>query len=397
MFPTITQTTVHTTMKTSIPLLPAVILALLLFHTPLPAQEKKAATLDDILPCRGLAIEAPSREGLDAFVRFIEEDLAPAHINLLILRVDWNYKYKTHPELRDENPLTGKDAGKIVKVCRKYGIRIAPQINLLGHQSWAKKTGALLREYPQFDETPSVRTEDYDKWPNRWGLYCKSYCPLHPDVHKVIFPLIDEICDAFEADAFHAGMDEVFYIGEKECPRCAGRDKAELFAGEVRAIRDHLASKGRTLMIWGDRLLDGRTTGLGEWEASYNGTWKAVDMIPRDVMICDWHYERAELSGVYFAMKGLDVAECGYRRPDVCSRQISDMVRFRAQSSGEVSSHLRGYIHTIWSGADRFLSALGDLKSGKGDPERDSDAAALIRVLADMKDLYDSISRQASE
>ncbi len=42
------------------------------------------------------------------------------------------------------------------------------------------------------------------------NLYCKSYCPLHPEVHKSSFDLADEICDVFETDAFHAGMDEVF-------------------------------------------------------------------------------------------------------------------------------------------------------------------------------------------
>jgi len=45
-----------------------------------------------------------------------------------------------------------------------------------------------------------------------------------------------------ESTAFHAGMDECFTCDDK-CPRCGGRDKAELFAGEVRTIRDHLEAK----------------------------------------------------------------------------------------------------------------------------------------------------------
>jgi N-acetyl-beta-hexosaminidase len=264
----------------------------------------KADPIDELLPVRGLAIEAPSQRGLNDFLKFIEGDLVPARFNLLILRVDWNYAYETHPELRDENPLTKEDVKRIVAVCRNRGIRLVPQINLLGHQSWAKQTHALLREYPEFDENPSVKTEYYTEWPNPYGLYCKSYCPLHPDVHKVVFDLVDELCDAFETDAFHAGMDEVFYIGEKECPRCNGKDKAELFAGEVTLLHNHLAEKGRQLMIWGDRLLDGRTTGLGEWEASYNYTWRAIDMIPKDVFICDWHYERADLTWRLFRHQG---------------------------------------------------------------------------------------------
>ena len=334
------------------------------FLLPCPAAEK----VDEILPVRGLAIEAPRRAELDTFLKFIEEDLAPAQFNLLILRVDWNYAYESHPELRDPNPLTKEDARRIVQACRKHGIRIAPQINLLGHQSWAQETYALLKHYPQFDENPSVKTEEhYSDWPNPYRLYCKSYCPLHPDVHKVVFALIDEICDAFETDAFHAGMDEVFYLGEDECPRCHGKDKAELFAGEVTRLQNHLAESGRELMIWGDRLLDGYTTGLGEWEASYNDTWRAIDMIPKDVFICDWHYERADLTAVYFATKGLRVASCGYRDPELSVQQARDMIRFRQQSAPQTASRLQGYIHTIWSGCGAFLRRYNALKEGRED------------------------------
>ena len=217
-------------------------------------------------------------------------------------------------------------------------------------------------------------------------------------MHSVILPLIDELCDAFEADTFHAGMDEVFYIGMDECPRCKGHDRAELYAGEVTLLRNHLAEKGRRLMIWGDRLLDGEVTGLGEWEASTNGTARAIDLIPDDVFVCDWHYERAELTGVYFAMKGLSVAECGYRDADVCEQQVRDMVRFRAQSPEETSARLAGYIHTIWSGAGAFLRRYNAISRGEaapggrpgaGEPEpgRD-DVRAFIRV----KEVFASLS-----
>lgn len=344
-----------------------------------------AQSLDKKLPVRGFVIEAPSRRGVERFVRFIDEELAPSKVNLLVLRVDWNYAYTSHPELQDENPLTRADVEKLVAACRKHGIRLVPQVNLLGHQSWAKQTHALLRVYPEFDETPSVKTENYTSWPNPDGLYCKSYCPLHPDVHRIVFDIVDEICEVFQSDAFHAGMDEVFYIGEKECPRCQGRDKAELFAGEVRTIRDHLALNQRQLMIWGDRLLDGRTTGLGEWEASYNGTWRAIDLIPKDVLICDWHYERADLSPVYFAMKGLPVVSCGYRNPELSVQQVDDMIRFRAQTTPETASLLQGYVHTVWSGADHFLRAY--YSSGDNDRRRDGGAEATKAVLKHFREL----------
>jgi hypothetical protein len=229
----------------------------------------------------------------------------------------------------------------------------------LGHQSWAAKNGKLLEVYPEFDETPWVKmpatAADY-KWPNADGLYCKSYCPLNPGVHKIVFDLVDEIMDVFDAKAFHAGMDEVFYLGEDKCPRCVGRDKAVLFANEVQTIRDHLAEQGRELWIWGDRLIDGRATGIGMWAASYNDTYKAIDMIPRDVVICDWQYDQDNQTAVYFAMKGLRVVTCTWNRPQVAVSQVEDLYRSRALSGKEMRGRFYGIAETVWSPPFQFLN-----------------------------------------
>jgi len=127
------------------------------------------------------------------------------------------------------------------------------------------------------------------------------------------------------------------------------------FGGEVRRIHDHLAQKGRRLWIWGDRLLDGKTTGLGMWEASYSDSWRAIDLIPKDVTICDWHYERPDQSAVYFAMKGFQVVTCAYRRPKVAISQVKDMTRFRMTATPEMKERFQGVMQTVWSDAGGFL------------------------------------------
>lgn len=330
----------------------------LLFFSILSAGIKKTLAqdkLDSIIPVRGFAIAAPPPYFLDSFVNFIERELAPRKVNTLILRVDFNYQYISHPELRDSIALSKEDVKKIVTACLNNNIRVIPQINLLGHQSWASHTTNLLRKYPEFDETPEVKMPATYKWPNADSLYCKSYCPLHPKVHGVVFALVDEICDAFEATAFHAGMDEVFYIGSNKCPRCKGKDKAKLFADEVSRIRNHLAGSKRELWIWGDRLLDGITTGLGMWEASQNNTHQAIDMIPKEVVICDWHYERADKTAVYFALKGFNVITCPWRNPSLAITQLHDMISFRNESTEKMKPRFQGIMQTVWSGAPDFI------------------------------------------
>ena len=319
------------------------------------------------LPIRGFCIGAPQVGEVSKFVKFINEELGPRKITSLILRVDFNYQYESHPELRDSIALSKADVKQIVDACKKNKIDLIPQINLLGHQSWAGRTNKLLAVYPQFDETPWVKMPEKYVWPNADGLYCKSYCPLHPEVHAVVFDLVDEMCDAFQSNAFHAGMDEVFYIGEQKCPRCSGHDKAELFANEIRKIRDHLAQKNRRLWIWGDRLIDGKQTGLGMWEASMNNTHRAIDLIPKDVLICDWHYERPDKTAVYFAMKGFDVVTCPWRRPAVGTQQMKDMINYRETATAAMKDRYKGIVQTVWSGAGAFMDGFyGNKKDEKG-------------------------------
>jgi N-acetyl-beta-hexosaminidase len=332
------------------------------------------SNVSDTLPVRGFAIAAPRPTGVDSFVTFIKKELIPRHVNTLVLRIDYAYQFKSHPELIDSFALSEKDVKKIVRACKQGDIKIIPQINLLGHQSWANHTGKLLAVYPQFDETPWVQMPVKYEWPNTDNLYCKSYCPLYPGMHTIIFDLIDEICNVFETDAFHAGMDEVFYIGESKCPRCGGHDPAQLFADEVRRIHDHLAESGKQLWIWGDRLLDGKTTGLGEWEASKNNTYRAIDMIPKDVIICDWHYERPDQTAVYFAMKGLKVISCPFRNAEAGVEQVEDMYKFRKRSTPEMKERFQGMMQTIWTRNDFFLKEYyGQGSSSAGAQNTSSD------------------------
>ena len=95
-------------------------------------------------PVIGLCLAAPRADRLDQFISFMEKELAPGGINTLVLRVDYNYAFLSHPNLRDENPLTEKDVKRLVSTAQALGISIIPQVNLLGHQSWHSTMENLL-------------------------------------------------------------------------------------------------------------------------------------------------------------------------------------------------------------------------------------------------------------
>ena len=55
--------------------------------------------------------------------------------------------------------------------------------------------------------------------------------------------------NAFEADAFHVGMDEVFLIASEHCPRCRGGDPAKLFAKAVNDFHPHIVKERKWEMF----------------------------------------------------------------------------------------------------------------------------------------------------
>jgi len=312
------------------------------------------------IPVRGLNLGAPKPDELPLAVKFIREVLPKEGVNVLVMEFDYRYQYKSHPEVVDADSLSEEQVRQIVAACHDAGVRLIPLINSLGHQSWAAQTFGLLRAHPQFDETPG-------KYPGNQGIYCRSYCPLAPGLHNVVFDLIDELAGVCQADAVHVGMDEVFLLGEDDCPRCRGKNKSELFAQEVRTLHDHLAATHREMWMWGDRFLDGELTGLGKWEASENGTAPAISLVPKDIVICDWHYDTAVPTAAYFAIQGFRVVSAPWQMPDVALNELDIVRKVRAETTDALKPRALGLLQTTWIDLGDFVKAYYEQASASAD------------------------------
>jgi hypothetical protein len=315
---------------------------------------------------RGLHIMSPGRGGLPLLKRAITEKLAPMGINALIVEINYGFAFKSHPELSGgENSLRIEDARDLAETCRKHGIRLVPMFNCLGHQSWARTTAPLLSKHPELDESPDVPKDNK-------GIYCRSWCPLHPDVNKIVFALIDELIDAFESDTFHVGMDEVFLVASPSCPRCKGKDPAELFAKAVNDLHRHVVGERKqTMMMWADRLLDDKKFGYGKWEASANGTGPAIDRIPKNIIMCDWHYEtrpQGYPSIDYLQEKGFRMLPSTWRNKDAALAMLHEARK-------TATPRMIGHLCTTWVGTDGFCRALlGERPAEKPAPKTDAKA-----------------------
>jgi len=322
------------------------------------------------LPIRGIHLSAPAKKDVPAALEFIRTALPQEGVNVLILEFDYHFNFQSRPEFADPSAIGKDEAAQLAAACREHGIELIPQINCLGHQSWSRRNDRLLTLHPEFDETPG-------KYPNNSNIYCRSYCPLHPDVHKVLFALMDELAKACQSKSFHVGMDEVFILADPDCPRCKNKTAAEVFAGEVNLLQDHLKQIGCKMWMWGDRFLDGKSTGIGKWEASENNTADAINHVAKDIVICDWHYDKAPPTAEYFAQKGFEVVSCPWRKTPVALAQLAKIQALRADGAPVL-----GMVQTTWCGFTPFLQAYKDQKAGK--PPANKSAAESAQCFIDL-------------
>jgi hypothetical protein len=269
--------------------------------------------------------------------------LSEMGVNMLFLEVDYNFEFVSHPELIENNePITLASAKRFGEQCKKNNIRLVPQFQMIGHQSWAGNTWAFLRMHPELDLTPGYN-------PKNDSLYCREWDFTNPKVNEIIFPMVDEITDAFGVDGIHLGMDELFLIGDKHSPSTFGKDPAKLFAIAINEFHDHFVKdKKLEMFMWGDRLINSAEMNYGVWEASAEGTDAAIDMIPKDIVICDWHYNsRTSYPSVdLFIEKGFKVLPSSFK--DV--QAAKDLIKYSYSLQNPL---MAGHIFTTWGNANK--------------------------------------------
>ncbi len=314
------------------------------------------------LPVNGLMMSVPAKQDVGVFCEFIRNALPKEGVNTLAIRIETMYQYKSHPELAEKNALSESEMKQIVKACKDAKIRLIPMMNLLAHQSEGSDIGLLLKAYPQFDESPDLNPPKPWVSGGMYDFYSKSLCPRHPDLLKVLFPMMDELVEVCEADALHVGLDEVWIIGYDKCPRCGGGDKSAIFAEYVNKLNTHLQSKGVEMWMWSDRLIDGKTTNLLAWQASMNDTHRAIDHISKDIVICDWKYESAPPTPGYLALKGFNVLASPCSKTDVAIDQLNQVLAIRkdgtrAEWAQPLAERMQGVFETMWFNSKEFIDA----------------------------------------
>lgn len=255
------------------------------------------------------------------------------------------YRWKKHPGFAwPDAHVSADDVARLVEIGRDLGIVLCPQFNVFGHAAMSRFIGGK-------HATLDIRPEYAPVFEPMGGW---NWCLSNPETRRIQADMIDELCEAFgNPPYFHIGCDEA---EEPSCPVCRAGDYAELVGGHIGFVRNHLKSRDIRTMMWHDMLLDGAD---GRWTGYYARgdarTAELVDMLPRDVVICDWYYGPprqgflGRLLGLdieyptlaFFLGKGFEVLTCPWQNHDGIPEQAACARRLG----------LKGLLATTWNRA----------------------------------------------
>ncbi|MEA4823443.1 MAG: family 20 glycosylhydrolase [Clostridiaceae bacterium] len=285
-------------------------------------------------PFRGLKVYMPAPDDLASFYRTVDL-LCSLRYNTLIVEVGGAMEYRRHPEINaawidyctemnryperaDEvqnrtfpwakNSIHFENGGgkwlsqdtvrDLIRYCRARGMEVIPECPTLSHADY------LLMAHPELAERKD------DTFPD-------VYCPSNPDTYKLVFDVLDEVIDVFQPKIMHIGHDEYYSIGI--CPRCKGKSGEEIYAADINKIYGYLKARGIRTMLWSEKLIDAiGTNGVhyggselrrrhpdGSIEIVRPATWRAIDIVPRDIIAHHWYWSLAEYYDDEYNKRGI--------------------------------------------------------------------------------------------
>lgn len=274
---------------------------------------------------RGWHVTAPqTHDDVPAALNVIDV-MAALKMNWISIQFDNRFQYERHPGLSGPNAPTRDDHRQLAARIDLYGMEVIPMTQCMSHFNYFLK----LPEFKHLAEIP-------EPGPDTGRKQLWNYCPRHPEVHAIVFDMIEEHLECYpQAQWYHVGLDEITFEAIGVCERCRGATGGALLAEEVNRLHAFLASKGKRMCMWGDQLL-----------VEHNGgkpfhTAAALPDVPRDVVIFDWHYsETTEFPSVqFFKNHGFEVIGSGWFFP-------GNVVPFIAETFRQ---EVLGYGGTTWT------------------------------------------------
>lgn len=332
-----------------------------------PAEETET------VPLRILYTELRAADTTETNLAWLRGDFKNEGFNTLILQVDYAFDFLTYPHLRASGYVGRPFITKLKNACDSAGINLIPHFTSLGHQGDGVDLYPLLDYYPEsFDANPDGTGSPSD---------VRSWNPLNDSVVTITDSLMREIVDAFGANSFSIGMDEVFMMPTTGSAYYNSQNWASMFYREQRRIVDSLRTMGvDTVYMWGDRLLKNSVWSLGAYESNANEAagedmTLALDSLSRDsLIILDWHYNASPATPEYFADNSFKVASVYW---NVAQPGIDHLARY-INYSGSAAQNMLGIAAVNWRGLDATRLAYYKLAGYTEDTKVFVDVAKIV-------------------
>ena len=151
----------------------------------------------------------------------------------------------------------------IVAHAAEKGMTVVPVVSLLGHAE-------QFFRYPGCDEYMEKGGAN-----SRLGDGRNTFCLSNPKTRAFLSAYLKDLVEIFPGPYFHAGFDEAWNSGT--CDLCREKEKRdELFAECVVFAHGELKKLGKRMWMWDD---------------FFAFHTKALDRVPRDVVMCHWCYD----------------------------------------------------------------------------------------------------------
>lgn len=206
--------------------------------------------------------KVPTVETLKGLV----DKMAYYKMNELQLYIEHTFPFKELGEdVEKFGYLTPEEIKEIDDYCYENFIEHVPSIATFGHLY-------VLLEKEEYRHLQTIDNYQPDRiyWLARMGHH--TIDPKNPESIEIIKSLIDQVLPLFRSDRFNICGDETFDLkrGKYE-----GEDTGKLYVDFIKKIIDHLKSKGKKIMMWGDVLLQHPET---------------IDELPNDIQLLNWFY-----------------------------------------------------------------------------------------------------------
>jgi hypothetical protein len=324
-------------------------------------------------PSRGVMLDI-SRDKVPTMATLYQlvDMLAEWKIDELQLYTEHTFAYSQHRDVwRDASPMTAEEIRALDAYCRQRFIELVPNQNSFGHmERWLKHPGFQhLAEAPDGADTP---------WGYRWqGPF--SLCPTDPASIELLRGLYAELLPNFTTSRrFNVGCDETFDIGQgrsrAECERRGG--STPVYLDFLRQVNDLVRSHGRTMMFWGDIIVQKP---------------ELIDRLPRDVIAMEWGYDADhpfERDTKLFADAGVPFYVCPGTSSwnSFAGRTDNTLANLRSAAEHGHRNGAIGYLITDWgdNGHPQFLPvsylgfAAGAAFSWCLESNRDLDVRAVL-------------------